>query len=400
MDKSWVWLPRTSLEYKQGATDFVYGSAKRLGNPAKMFCPCLQCRNLCHQLVATVLDHLVIKGMDQKYKKNKCWSKHGEIRELKTSDEQTSECEAYELFRATFFDGDDNLQPRSDTPDQNDGIEEEADKEFMKKLEDAETPLYNSCPNYTKVSVGDAMGTKIAWPFDNLILDSMDSPTANKTDGSSATNALEDRIQIIAWTNDAEVIAEGYMVSTDPTEMVNNIHLGPNAAKIKIDKVINKDAYLWRPNEEMKVIGDALFAYVAWPVSKVLLCEGARPTKNSSSKVPSVAKGAVPSKVSSSKNSSPKSVANISGISVSPKKNCLLLDCFGSGQMVAEGKVLSDNPEDKVHFVPLGPNASKVWVEVCKIDDAHVWRQNSEFQIVVDALGSTIAWPNDKIVYM
>ncbi|XP_013589396.1 PREDICTED: uncharacterized protein LOC106297769 [Brassica oleracea var. oleracea] len=152
MDKSWVWLPRTSLEYEQGATDFVYGSAKRLGNPAKMFCPCLQCRNLCHQLVATVLDHLVIKGMDQKYKKNKCWSKHGEIRELKTSDEQTSECEAYELFRATFFDGDDNLDPRSDTPDQNDGIEEEADKEFMKKLEDAETPLYNACPNYTKVS--------------------------------------------------------------------------------------------------------------------------------------------------------------------------------------------------------------------------------------------------------
>jgi len=25
--------------------------------------------------------------MDQKYKKNKCWSKHGEIRELKTGDE-------------------------------------------------------------------------------------------------------------------------------------------------------------------------------------------------------------------------------------------------------------------------------------------------------------------------
>ena len=117
---------------------------------------------------------------------------------------------------------------------------------------------------------------------------------------------MEDRIQIIAWTNDAEVIAEGYMVLTDPTEMVNNIHLGPNDAKVKIDKVINKEAYMWRPNEDMKVIGDALFAYVAWPVSKVLLCEGARPTKDSSSKVPSVAKGAVPSKVSSSKNSSPK----------------------------------------------------------------------------------------------
>lgn len=78
----------------------------------------------------------------------------------------------------------------------------------------------------------------------------------------------------------------------------------------------------------------------------------------------------------------------------------MLLDCFGSGKTVAEGKVLSNNPEDKVHFVPLGPNTSKVWVEVCKIDDARVWRPNSEFQLVSDALGSTVAWPNDKIVYM
>lgn len=93
-------------------------------------------------------------------------------------------------------------------------------------------------------------------------------------------------------------------------------------------------------------------------------------------------------------------MANSSNTSGSPKRHCLLLDCFGSGKTVAEGKVLSNNPEDKVHFVPLGPNTSKVWVEVCKIDDARVWRPNSEFQLVSDALGSTVAWPNDKIVYM
>lgn len=116
---------------------------------------------------------------------------------------------------------------------------------------------------------------------------------------------MEDRIQIIAWTNNAEVIAEGYLISTDPAEMVNNINLGPNAAKVKIDKVIDKEAYLWRPSEDMKVIGDALFDYIAWPISKVLLCEGARPSKDSSLKVPSVSKGPVFSK-SSSKYSSPK----------------------------------------------------------------------------------------------
>ncbi|CAA7017949.1 unnamed protein product [Microthlaspi erraticum] len=49
MDKAWVWLPRASLKYVQGATDFVTLSSRRLGNPAEMFCPCDQCRNVCYQ---------------------------------------------------------------------------------------------------------------------------------------------------------------------------------------------------------------------------------------------------------------------------------------------------------------------------------------------------------------
>lgn len=60
-------------------------------------------------------------------------------------------------------------------------------------------------------------------------------------------------------------------------------------------------------------------------------------------------------------------------------------------KQVAEGKVLSNSPEVKVHFVPLGPNASKIWVELCKIDDARVWRPISEFQTIADTLGFTVA---------
>ncbi|CAA7045955.1 unnamed protein product [Microthlaspi erraticum] len=151
MDKSWVWLPRTSLEYEQGATDFVNGSAKRLGDLPNILCPCLDCRNLCHQPLSTTLDHLVIRGMDQKYKRSRCWTKHGEKRDLKVGDEQTSEFEAYELFKTAFFDGEDNSVPVSNK-DENDATENEEDSEFTRKLRDAETPLYNTCPNHTKVS--------------------------------------------------------------------------------------------------------------------------------------------------------------------------------------------------------------------------------------------------------
>lgn len=62
-------------------------------------------------------------------------------------------------------------------------------------------------------------------------------------------------------------------------------------------------------------------------------------------------------------------------------KKCILLDAFGSGKVIAEGRVTSTNPRDTVHFVPLGDNASKVWVKVAKIGDARVWRPNSEIEV-------------------
>ncbi|CAE5980487.1 unnamed protein product [Arabidopsis arenosa] len=70
------------------------------------------------------------------------------------------------------------------------------------------------------------------------------------------------------------------------------------------------------------------------------------------------------------------------------------------GEIVAEGKICSTNPEDKVHFVPLGPDASKVWVQVLEIGSAKVWRANSEVKFIGDALETTIAWPNDKLQFL
>ncbi|CAA7022587.1 unnamed protein product [Microthlaspi erraticum] len=102
MDKTWVWLPRNSLEYEEGAIKFVCDSVRSLGNPSAMFCPCIDCRNVCHQCSETVLEHLVIRGMDHKYKRSRCWSKHDEIRDAKTNDVQTSEHEAYDLIRTAF----------------------------------------------------------------------------------------------------------------------------------------------------------------------------------------------------------------------------------------------------------------------------------------------------------
>lgn len=150
MDKTWVWLPRNSREYEQGAVDFVNASARNLGNPPNMICPCVDCRNVSHQPVATVLDHLVIRGMDQKYKRNSCWSIHGD--KMNERDEvPSSSFEAYELLRTVFSDAD-NGKSLNDNGDQHEDVESQEDSVFKKKLKDAETPLYTNCLNYTKVS--------------------------------------------------------------------------------------------------------------------------------------------------------------------------------------------------------------------------------------------------------
>lgn len=128
----------------------MYASAKRLGNPLQMLCPCIDCRNVCHQTAGTILDHLVIKGMDQKYKRNACWSIHGERRSEKTVDDQHAELETYELFRSACFENGSESSNKDGEQPEVVGSQEEL--EFKKKLEDAETPLYSECPNYTKVA--------------------------------------------------------------------------------------------------------------------------------------------------------------------------------------------------------------------------------------------------------
>lgn len=65
------------------------------------------------------------------------------------------------------------------------------------------------------------------------------------------------------------LVAEGRLCSSDPKQLVDNIPMGPNAAIVKIEKVIKNDAYLWRPNSEMSAIGDALHRTIAWPIQKI-----------------------------------------------------------------------------------------------------------------------------------
>jgi len=65
------------------------------------------------------------------------------------------------------------------------------------------------------------------------------------------------------------VVGEGRLCSTDRQELVNNMPLGLSAAIVKVEKVFNKAAYLWRPSPGKFVMGDVLNENIAWPLHSI-----------------------------------------------------------------------------------------------------------------------------------
>ena len=51
-----------------------------------------------------------------------------------------------------------------------------------------------------------------------------------------------------------------------------------------------------------------------------------------------------------------------------------------------------------VHHIPIGPHAIRVWIDVAKKPNAYLWRPTSEMTCIEEALGSTVAWPSDKVI--
>lgn len=67
------------------------------------------------------------------------------------------------------------------------------------------------------------------------------------------------------------MIAQGILLSTDPSELVNGMPLGLKAATVKITLVVKPGAYLWRPTPEIPFMADALNETIAWPFDRLKL---------------------------------------------------------------------------------------------------------------------------------
>lgn len=82
---------------------------------------------------------------------------------------------------------------------------------------------------------------------------------------------LNNKCNLLDWTGSEEIVAEGRISSSDPKVLVNNIPLGPNATKVRVEIAKEPGAFLWRPTAHMNSIEEAVNAEIAWPSDKVVL---------------------------------------------------------------------------------------------------------------------------------
>lgn len=154
MDKSWIRSPRTSKSYQDGVAAFLQFAFNHLKEEDEtdedffMPCPCKCCLNHLASPIAEVDYHLFSNGFDPTYTN---WTKHGEKDEASSSrpvdvdNGQSTESEDFGMGIPT--DG-------PDTIEMVEAAESFADdpEKFKKILEDAEKPLYEGSPNFTKLS--------------------------------------------------------------------------------------------------------------------------------------------------------------------------------------------------------------------------------------------------------
>ena len=164
MDKTWMVTKRTSKCYIDGVQVFIDYAIDNLGKMSnidprvnklhlKMPCPCTNCCNHINQIVEAVQWHLFRNGIDLTYIK---WTKHGEKDEPSKRAaepvEATTEFVEDTDFASNYIPTDAQATVDMVNATKDNFESEEELVKFQELLLDAEKPLYEGCPDFTKMS--------------------------------------------------------------------------------------------------------------------------------------------------------------------------------------------------------------------------------------------------------
>ncbi|KAI3938064.1 hypothetical protein MKW98_018620 [Papaver atlanticum] len=84
-----------------------------------------------------------------------------------------------------------------------------------------------------------------------------------------------------------------------------------------------------------------------------------------------------------------------------PKKDqaCQLLSWYNEGEVVADGRIHETDPKKNIHGMPIGFGVYSVWVDHPLVHGTLLYRPTSDLRCVLNAIGTTVAWPKDFISF-
>ncbi|KAL0645564.1 hypothetical protein Bca4012_043855 [Brassica carinata] len=300
--------------------------------------------------------------------------------------------------------------------------------DFIVLVESANEPeVYLWRPARNMCTIKEVVGHIIAWPKNKCVELGQGLQPKDIAPLGSRANSLN-KCRLLDLSDDCVVVGEGRWQTTEPKALVNGIPFGPKAVKVFLDVILEPETFLWRRTSDVAYLEDCLMSFISWPARKVVFenpPEGTRkvsPTRNTASSVGNARERTKKVPFFSSKNPtatlesySNKCTKSMNWIcmgnivvclfqqnhgfeAIQVNQKCKLMDIDGRKLVVAEGRVHSTDQDQMVHFVRLGPNAGRVWVDAVMVDDADIWRKSDEIESMKDAHGSSIAWPIDKLV--
>jgi hypothetical protein len=143
MDKKWMSANWLSNEYEKGVEEFVKFVVKHAKDPSRIICPCLGCCYGGRVNGGALESHLRMNGIDRSYT---FWTMHGVT--SKNVDLENNSKYVSDEFNANTYDCD-------RFEDMADAVEEElrdCPQMYERMVNDSETPLYDGCIQFTKLS--------------------------------------------------------------------------------------------------------------------------------------------------------------------------------------------------------------------------------------------------------
>ena len=133
--KKWMWENRLNEIYRGGVDEFCKFVRENMEDMKSIRCPCVRCGNHRHFSLDVVRTHLFVYGIMTSYQR---WYYHGEV------------------FRSTINNSDNDME---DDVDDMPGMMNDLEDDFVDRpqlfesmMMDAETPLYEGCTSFSKLS--------------------------------------------------------------------------------------------------------------------------------------------------------------------------------------------------------------------------------------------------------